>query len=103
MIGFLIFSYTDASAGLSCLGAMFGVGVQGFSSPVATYQLLRSLPLLVLAAVGATPLPRRLWERLRARHSWSAVLVPLLCACVILLSTAYLVDSTFSPFAYTQF
>ena len=102
-LGFLIFSFTDAAAGLDCFGALFGVGVVGVSLPSVTYQLLRSLPLLLIAAVGATPLPARLWKGLTSRYPRLCLLVPLLCAAALLLCTAYMVDSTFSPFAYTQF
>ncbi len=103
-LGFLIFSYTDAASGLACLGALFGVGCVGFTNAVATYQLVRLLPLILIAAVGATPLPRRVFERLRQKHERvGSVLIPVLCIAAVLLCTAYLVDSTFSPFAYTQF
>ena len=102
-VGFLIFSYTDAAAGWVCFQALFGIGITGFSSTVATYQLLRLLPLILIAAVGATPLPRMLYQKLTDRFLLARVLAPVLCAVVVILCTAYLVDSTFSPFAYTQF
>ena len=102
-VSFLIFSFTDATRGIECLGALVGVGCTAFSTPVVTYQCLRLLPLMLLAAVGATPLPRRIWNGLikERKHLWW--LVPVFCTAVLLLCTAYLVDSTFSPFAYTQF
>ena len=102
-LGFLIFSYTDLSAGWACFCALFGFGITGFTSATVTYQLLRLLPLILLASIGATPIPKRLWDALVAKRPRVAVLVPILCAAALLLCTAYLVDSTFSPFAYTQF
>ncbi len=102
-LGFLIFSFTDLSAGRDCFLSLFGFGVSGFTNVTVTYQLLRMLPLLLIATFGATPLPRTLWRRFTERREWTAVLIPILCACALLLCTAYLVDSTFSPFAYTQF
>ena len=73
------------------------------ATPAARYQLKTLLPLILIAAVGATPLPRRLWHALQARIPVAAILYPIATALVLLLCTAYLVDSTFSPFAYTQF
>jgi len=102
MVGFLIFSFSDAAQGWRCFRALWGIGCVGFSG-VTMYQLLRLLPLILIAAVGATPLPRRLFCKLQARFAWAKALSPLLCVTVLLLCTAYLVDSTFSPFAYTQF
>ena len=102
-VGFLIFSFTDAAAGWQCFKALFGGGGAAWYDSVALYQLLRLLPLILIAAVGATPLPKRLLERLTARCRWAAILIPVLSFAALLLSTAYLVDSTYSPFAYTQF
>jgi alginate O-acetyltransferase complex protein AlgI len=103
LIGFLIFSYTDPSAGWSCFLSMLGVGVGGFSTPVATYQLLRLLPLLAIAIVGATPLPKKVLEKLCAKCQWLVLPLTVAGTAMVLLCVAYMVDSTFSPFAYTQF
>ena len=102
-VGFLIFSFIDVSAGWACFTALFGIGVTGFSSSVVWYQALRLLPMLLIAALGATPLPKRCFEALMRRVPRGRILVPILCAAALILCTAYMVDSTFSPFAYTQF
>ena len=102
-VGFLIFSYTDAAAGWACFCALFGVGAVGFTTSVATYQFLRLLPLILVAAIGATPLPRKLMQKLTERYRPCEILVSVLAIGALILCTAYLVDSTFSPFAYTQF
>ena len=103
VVSFLIFSYTDLAAGLSCFRALFGVGTVGFSVPVAAYQLLRLLPLLAIAAVGSTPWPRLWFERWTARRRPARALVPVLSAMVLVVCVVYLVDSTFSPFEYLNF
>ena len=102
-VSFLIFSYTDLAAGLSCFRALFGGGTVGFSVPVAAYQLLRLLPLLAIAAVGSTPWPRLWFARWTARRRPARALVPVLSAMVLVVCVAYLVDSTFSPFEYLNF
>ncbi len=98
LFGFLIFSYPNLRQALSTATAMLGRGVP-LVSDASLYQLLRLMPLVLIAAVGSTPIPRMLWDRLRIRRT----LAPPVCAAMLLLCTAYLVDSTFSPFAYTQF
>jgi len=102
-VSFLIFSYTDLSAGMDCFRALFGIGCGGISSAVATYQLVRLLPLLFIAAIGATPLPRMLLDRFVKKHPWTEAVFPILCGGILMLCVAYLVDSTFSPFAYLNF
>ena len=103
MVGFLIFSQTDLAVAGRLTLALFGIGCRGGSSSVAVYQMRRLLPLILIAAIGATPIPRKMLAFLQRRYHRSGVLTPILCAGVFLLSTAYLVDSTYSPFAYTQF
>ena len=58
--------------------------------------------MLVLGAVGATRLPKRLWQRLEP-HPVSAVLGPVLTGLLLLAATAALVDGSFNPFLYFRF
>ncbi len=103
LIGFLIFSTPNLAKGLQLFGALFGVGTVGLGGDVASYQLLRTLPLITVAVVGATPLPHMLWTRLRTRHRGLLRVTPILTSVLFLLCVSYLTDSTFSPFEYTQF
>ena len=102
-VGFLIFSHSDLGAAYSTFLALFGVGANGFITSATLYTLIRLIPLVVVSAIGATPLPKRVWERLQERHSrWQTASV-VFCIGLFLVCVAYLVDSTFSPFEYTQF
>jgi alginate O-acetyltransferase complex protein AlgI len=128
--GWIIFSFTDASAGLSCFASLFGIGTGTFCTPTIGYQIIRALPLLVIGALGATPLPKRLWDQLctidwtgigairadgteepirmekselSGRGKIFAVLTTAGTLALLVVCTAYLVDSTFSPFLYFIF
>ena len=102
-VGFLIFSYTDLGAAWHCARALVGIGCVGVTTPVASYQLLHLLPLVLVAAIGATPMPKRWLTRLLERYPRGEGAIPLLCGAVLLLCVAYLTDSTFSPFEYLNF
>ena len=102
-VGFLIFSHSDLGVAWSTFLALFGVGSRGFITPATLYTLIRLIPLVVVSTIGATPLPKRVWKHLQERHSrWQTASV-VLCMGLLLMCVAYLVDSTFSPFEYTQF
>ena len=73
----------------------------GFSTSTVAYQFLRDLPLLAAAGVGATPLVKRGIQRITQRRG--AILLPLSSVLLLLLCTVYLVNSTYSPFAYFNF
>jgi alginate O-acetyltransferase complex protein AlgI len=102
-VGFVIFSAPSLSDAVRVIGTLFGIGTLSGTSPVITYQLTHILPLLLISALSATPLPRLLFSRVLQKTPKSAVIYPVLTALSLLLCVAYLVDSTFSPFAYLQF
>ena len=102
-VGFLIFSHNDLDAAFATFLALFGAGTVGFATPTALYTVATSIPLILLAAIGATPLPKRFWERVRTRYPRLQAATVILCMVLLAVCVAYLVDSTFSPFEYTQF
>lgn len=98
--GWIIFSYTDLGAGLTCFAALFGIGTEVTITPTLWYQLIRILPLLAVGILGVTPLPKNLWGRCEKALMWFK---PMLIMLLFLICVAYLVDSTFSPFLYFIF
>ena len=102
-VGFLIFSHSDLGAASATFLALFGVWTDGIWTSTALYTTVRLIPLIFVSAIGATPLPKRIWEGVQVRHPrWQAATV-ILCITLFCVCVAYLVDSTFSPFEYTQF
>ena len=72
------------------------------------YQVLEAAAagadaLLLIAALGCTPIPNRARRALVDRFPRLGWLRPALCTAAILLSTAYLTDASFSPFEYLNF
>ena len=101
-LGFLLFSEPDLPTVGHTLRALVSFGCP-IALPTDLYRLLTLLPLLALAAIGSTPLPRRWFACLTDRHPRARWLRPALCGFALLLSTAYLADSSFSPFEYLNF
>ena len=108
LLGFVLFSQPDLPSAGKMLSALFGAGAlskeasEGMGT-LASYQLLHLLPLLSIACLGSTPLPKRALEKSVAKHPKLLRLAPLFCLFLLGLSVAYLVDSTYSPFAYFNF
>ena len=102
MFGWLIFSSSGMGEIWSYLKMMFGVGAE-LSTSIAVYDFLRLLPLFVLCVIGSTPLAKHLYDKLNARFPAAVLLNPALMGGSLLLCTAYMVDSTFSPFLYYIF
>ncbi len=102
-LGWMIFDHESLTEAFSVIGGLFGIGASGLSSPVVAYELWRALPLLLIAVVGTTPYPARLFGKLKDKHPAVALCEPLLLAGALLLSVAYMVSGTFSPFLYYIF
>ena len=105
-LSFVLFDADSISGAAGTLGALFGTGGLAGTSQEALYLLRSSAVLLAIAAVGATPLPRRLCGALESSRAGArvlSVLEPLGVLTLLVLCTAYLVDGTFSPFLYFRF
>lgn len=102
-VGWVIFACdgsTEGAQGVDFLLRLTGVGAQAVS-PTALYEIGRGLPFAIIMAVGCTPLPKRLYLKMRER-------APVLCniiapLSIFILSVAYIVSSGYDPFLYFRF
>lgn len=106
LLGFVIFDASTLSVALTRLGALFGAGTAALGGTVSVYYLRSFAVVLILAVLGATPLPKRLLARVRETRAGGAVvnvLEPIVLAVLLVLCTAYLIDGSFNPFLYFRF
>ena len=88
------------------IAALFGFGGLPASGVESLYYLRSYAVVLVIALLGATPLPAKAVQRLRDTSAGSAVLSaaePVALVLLLALCTAYLVDGSFNPFLYFRF
>ena len=91
------FAIFAGNAGANLAG-MLGIGAPAVSAEFF-YFFKSYAVVLLIAAIGATPLPKKLI----ANRKFSAYLEPLWLAIVLVLSTAFLVDGSFNPFLYFRY
>ncbi len=105
-VSFVIFSAGNLTQALSSVGNLFGVGGIPFLSAECIYYAKSYGLVLLIAAVGATPLPKMLLSRLREKKGLAKLLdvleIPVLLL-ILLVATAFLVDGSFNPFLYFRF
>ena len=99
MLSWAIFAIEDFGALGAYLGAVFGGAP--LTNGAFWYNLRSYLPLLVILCLASTPLSAKLYGRIPERVR--AVLSPVLVLAGLIVSTAYLVDSTYNPFLYFRF
>lgn len=106
MISFVIFGSDSISTAGKCIGGMFGLRGIPFITAEHSYYLRSFALILIIAAVGATQLPKKLTEKARTVKTGAAVLNVseiLFVIVITLTATAYLVDGSFNPFMYFRF
>ena len=106
LLGFVLFNADSLGQAAQDIAGMFAFGKLPLFSAEAVYYLRSYGVVLLLAVIGATPLPKRviaaLSENRKLTRSWN-VLEPLLLTGLLLVVTAYLVDGSFNPFLYFRF
>ena len=90
--------------GVMRLGRLFGIGADSLVDGFALYEILRHGVILAVMAIGATPLFKKIADRVAkraplCREAAANILLPV----AILLCTAALVGSSYNPFLYFRF
>lgn len=105
-ISFVIFDATDMSQAFSYLKAMFGTGGYPLTSAACSYYFRSYFVVLMIALLGATPIPKSFYRRIQQWKTGTAVMLfaePLALSALLLICTAFLVDGSFNPFLYFRF
>jgi len=102
VISFVIFNAASLHQAWQDILGLFGAQPVPLVNDQALYYLRSYALLFAVGILGATPLPRKLWQRWQERKI-APVLAFVAGAVVLLVSTAYLVDGSFNPFLYFRF
>ena len=106
LISFVIFNSNNMTEALSYVGGMFGIGTTGLANAEVFYYLRSYGPMMLIAAIGSTPLVVNVATKLSAGEKTGKVvniIEPIFLAAVLILCTAFLVDGSFNPFLYFRF
>ncbi len=106
IVSFVIFNGNGVSGALSDLGGMFGALDIPFVNETTLYYLKSYAPMVIISAIGATPVVKMLAVKLRDSKKFGKVanlLEPVIMVALLVVVTAYLVDSSASFFLYFRF
>ncbi len=101
IVGWVIFQLDSLDAIGVYISAMFGMGQAGLISSADKFYFGSYAVTILIAAVASTPYGSALYARLPRKLA--AVATPALIVLVLIVATAYLVDSTYNPFLYFRF
>lgn len=106
-VGWVIFASDGSVEGAS--GAQYalrlvGIGCSGIVGEFTLYELWRSLLFALIMAVGCTPLPKKLYLKIKERAPRCFALVGMILPLgIFILSVAYIISSGYDPFLYFRF
>ncbi len=104
VVSFVIFGAADMGQAWQELLGMAGLRGLPLVSAEALYYLRSYALILILACVGATPLPKKLASLAQEKAGLvMAVAEPVGLALFLLMTTSYLVNGSFNPFLYFRF
>lgn len=104
VVGWVLFEFEHLPSAWMFIRAMFGFGEHDWVDGQALYDLTTYGGLLVLLALCATPLPRKVLEQMKARWNSVGMIVALVLSIIsLVLSSAYLVFEDYNPFLYFRF
>ena len=99
--GWVIFQQTSVEQIMVFFKAMYGFGQAGFCTGTDLYYMAGFGAILLIGCFASLPVGKNLFAKLPAKLRTAAV--PVLILMVLVVSTAYLVDSTYNPFLYFRF
>ena len=106
MVSFMIFNLPNMSEALAYIGGLFGAGGIPFASVETWYTIRSYAVLLIVAAVGATPVVKMATTKFSESKKVGKianVLEPIMLVALLAVVTAFLVDSSSNPFLYFRF
>lgn len=99
VISFVIFNCENVSDIKIFLSSMFGLNNLPLINTETLYYIRSYLVLLIIAIIASTPLLKVIGNKLKKLE----FLEPVIYIGIIILVTAYLVDTSFNPFLYFRF
>lgn len=106
IIGWGLFAFENLSYLKDYFRVMFGFKEVALYDQVTLYYLMTNGVLLIILVIASTPLAKQMYQKLKQSKRGElldVVLSPIVCLLILILSTAYLVDSSYNPFLYFRF
>lgn len=104
LISFIIFNSTTIDEAITTIKNLFISNSLINSGTI--YYLKSYLPLILISLIGATPLIKNIYTKLSKNKTLNKILnilEPIYLIILLIIVTAYLIDSTYNPFLYFRF
>jgi alginate O-acetyltransferase complex protein AlgI len=106
LISFVIFNVSSVNDGILFFKNMFGLGGLPFVTVETSYYIRSYIVVLVIALIASTPILTNMLHKLKQKKGLNLFLngiEPFYYVALLLIVTAFLIDSSFNPFLYFRF
>ncbi|MDE6208979.1 MAG: MBOAT family protein [Lachnospiraceae bacterium] len=107
LIGWVLFEFDSMNAMGRFFSCMFGFGGFSLCNDYTLYLLINSAAVIVIAAVGSTPLPKliadKILMKINSKEILSAIAENIVLVIVFMICLFYLVAGSYNPFLYFRF
>ncbi len=102
MISFIIFNGNSVTDILQNIGGLFGINNIPFITEESLYYLKSYFIIIIISIIGATPILKQISNNNKI-HKIINYIEPIFLLLILIISTSYIIDGSFSPFLYFRF
>lgn len=102
MISFIIFKGDNVTNILQNIGGLLGINNISLVSKESLYYLKSYFIIIVISIIGCTPILRNI-ASMKKVHKFINFIEPIFLFFILMISTSYIIDGSFSPFLYFRF
>ena len=103
IFSWILFDAATLGDALVRIGNLFGAGGIPAVGTLDVYYLKSYAVVLIIAAIGSTPLPKKIYNKLMDKAPVLTWVQPVLAVLSLVVCSAYLIDGSFNPFIYFRF
>ena len=106
VIGWGLFAFENLSYLKDYFRVMFGFNEVALYNQTTLYYLMTNAVLLIILMIASTPLFKLIYQKVKQSKRGEVlevIIAPVFYLLILILSTAYLVDSSYNPFLYFRF
>ena len=100
IVSFILFGSSNIEIALVTIKNLFKGTIYNNQS---LYVLRNYFTIILIGIIGSTPLFKNFYEKYIKDTNKAIFIEPIFIICILMLSTAYLVDGSFNPFLYFRF
>ena len=106
LLSWVIFDATSLTEALGRIEIMFGANQVALTNADTLYYIRSYATVIIIGLIGCTPLLKNVISKIKENERGKKiinVLEPIFQICLLVLTTAYLIDGSFNPFLYFRF